>query len=37
VRVPVSPVANWSMFVLPIGIAPAAISRSTTNALRAGS
>jgi len=29
-RVPVSPVANWSSAVLPIGIAPAAINRSTT-------
>ena len=31
-RVPTSPVANWSRFVLPIGIAPAAKSLSTTGA-----
>ena len=32
----IAAVANWSMFVLPMGIAPAAIRRETTNALRAG-
>src|SRR6185369_888875 len=29
-RVPTRPVANWSMFVFPIGNAPAAISLFTT-------
>ena len=33
-RVPTSPVANWSMFVLPTISAPAASSRRTTAALR---
>ena len=31
-RVPTSPVANWSMFVVPTTIAPAAPRRSTTAA-----
>lgn len=35
-RVPVSPVANWSMFVLPTTIAPASMSRCTQPALRSG-
>src|SRR5882724_1525354 len=35
-RVPVSPVANWSRFVLPATIAPASTSRRTTGALRSG-
>ena len=34
-RVPTNPVANWSMLVLPIGIAPAFTSRCTTVALDA--
>ena len=34
--VPTNPVANWSMFVLPIGIAPALINISTTKALSGG-
>ena len=33
-RVPTRPVANWSMFVLPMGMAPATSSCSTTRALR---
>ncbi len=33
-RVPTRPVANWSMFVLPMGTAPTATSWSTTRALR---
>ena len=36
VRVPTRPVANWSMLVLPTGIAPAAIKRSTQYACSAG-
>ena len=35
-RVPTNPVANWSMLVLPIKIAPASSSRFTTVALEAG-
>src|SRR5690349_14606565 len=35
-RVPTNPVANWSMLVLPIRIAPASTSRCTTVALEAG-
>jgi hypothetical protein len=35
-RVPVSPVANWSMLVLPTTIAPASRSRRTQPALRSG-
>src|SRR5439155_1110350 len=35
-RVPTNPVANWSMLVLPIKIAPASSSRFTTVALAAG-
>ena len=31
-RVPTSPVANWSRFVLPSTTAPAAVRRSTTGA-----
>ena len=34
-RVPTRPVANWSMLVLPSGIAPAAISRATDEGARA--
>src|SRR4051794_8296048 len=34
-RVPTSPVANWSMFVLPTGTAPASSSRRTAVAERA--
>ena len=37
VRVPASPVANWSRFVLPTTVAPAAVRRSTTGALRSRS
>ena len=35
-RVPTSPVANWSRFVLPTGSAPAASSRRTAAALALG-
>ena len=35
-RVPTSPVANWSRFALPTGIAPASISRRTTSACASG-
>src|SRR5512138_287220 len=35
-RVPTRPVANWSRFVFPIGIAPALINRCTTVAERSG-
>jgi hypothetical protein len=33
---PTKPVANWSRFVLPMGMAPAAISRATAGADRSG-
>jgi hypothetical protein len=36
VRVPTSPVANWSRLVFPITIAPSAIRRSTAWAWRCG-
>jgi hypothetical protein len=35
-RVPVSPVANWSILVLPTTIAPASTRRCTQLALRSG-
>jgi hypothetical protein len=35
-RVPVRPVANWSMLVLPTTIAPELMSRCTQLALRSG-
>ena len=35
-RVPLSPVANWSRFVLPTSSAPASSSRCTAGAVAAG-
>ena len=35
-RTPTSPVANWSRFVLPITMAPAATRRATTGAFSPG-
>ena len=35
-RTPTRPVANWSIFVLPTTMAPAARSRATTVASRSG-